>query len=82
VERNFASLVLLGINIYPIRSLNRAGGVAFGEAMLGIYKSLACSIKEKGLLNPSTIGGCLLNPFTYKTMYSTPQTIKNHLNNP
>jgi len=36
---------------------------------------------EKVYLTPLTIGGCLLHPLTYKTSYSTPQTIENYLNN-
>jgi hypothetical protein len=38
-------------------------------------------IMEKVYLTPSTIGGCLLHPLNYKTMYSTHQTIENRLNN-
>ena len=40
------------------------------------------SFLEKVYFTPSTIDGYLLYPLTYKTRYSTPQTIKNHLNNP
>jgi hypothetical protein len=47
-----------------------------------LKSNLVDSNWEKVYLTPSTMDGCLLQPLTYKTRYSTHQTIENCLNKP